>query len=91
MNITPQAQAPQVSITEEAAMKLAQQVQDGDVMVLTRKEVETLISYLDKVTASQPKEEENGEVCQVLSGIFRRAHAYCGTQEHKQENCICTG
>lgn len=66
-------------------------VQAGDRFVLTGKDIKLLAPWLQTTLTTQAKDDENSDLCQLLSEILRYGHTHHGTAPASRENCICYG
>ncbi|MFE4796213.1 hypothetical protein ACFRFL_14115 [Streptomyces sp. NPDC056708] len=66
-------------------------VQAGDRFVLTGNDIKLLAPWLQETLATQAKDDENSDLCQLLTELLRYGHTHHGTAPATQETCICYG
>lgn len=50
-----------------------------------------LLPWMRAQLTAQARHDDNADLCQALSGIFRRASEVYGTEPFAREQCICHG
>lgn len=63
----------------------------GDLLSLSREEMEVLVSLLHATLTAQSKDDANSDRCQIFTRVLRLSHDLYGTPAPSRETCICFG
>ncbi|MYR55024.1 hypothetical protein GTY54_01770 [Streptomyces sp. SID625] len=66
-------------------------VQDGEGILLTRTDLETIAPWLIDTLTPQDREDENSDRCQVLANLLQASANRYGTPAPSRATCICRG
>ncbi|WP_019061725.1 hypothetical protein [Streptomyces prunicolor] len=70
---------------------ITQKINNGDLFVLTREEMALILPWLRNTLATQERQDENADLCQLFSKIMRLSNRLYGTEPFNRETCICNG
>ncbi|PWI05487.1 hypothetical protein DIZ27_38815 [Streptomyces sp. NWU339] len=66
-------------------------INSGDLFILRREEMATLLPWLRETLTSQERKDENSEICQVMARVMGTANQVYGTESFNRDTCICKG
>ncbi|MDQ1018886.1 hypothetical protein [Streptomyces afghaniensis] len=66
-------------------------VQDGNGVILTREALELLTPWLRDTLTAQDREDENSDLCQLLTAVLRVSADTYDTPAPSRATCICRG